>query len=878
MPTTFAFLCLAQTAQLSAEPTGSSIASTSNVVWTDAHWSSDGTGAMPIGNGDIASSVWIDDDSGDMRILLSKSDVFDENSQPVKTGVLRFAFDPPLWAGGAGPTPTPPKPHCSGDLSDYTSHGDASHSIICDQKARFKIPSFKACSSGGAACAASAAKACCADAKCVAFSLNPGWSGGLLPEFCSSTATPDKPGPGWMTWTQNGVAPPTPTPGPTPALATCPPGAAFCQTLDLPTATVTIVTPTINVEVFIDLNAPHRDGVAHRDAGILHVVATSTSDDSETTAMSSTPFGLTVTLEPYRVEGKKTTLGRGFCFPRFEHADEIVATQDDTLVWYHWNHINATYYNDTIRNQGLHPAKYAATLIDPFAHLAFGGKISASNGALKKKSSLSLSGNALTKIDVAVTLLTMKVDDTKKWISEIGKVTPAPPAPPLRATSTRRVGDVPDVVTTWDAIWNRSFIEVTAVTPNASSSALAKEITDHLNWDRYLALIQGRVAFAPIKFNGQAFNCNNTGKGWDARDWGADYWWQNERQPYYNTIAQGDFDTMRAFLDFYLRMLPYNEERTKVQFLGTDTVITAGAFYEETCTQFGMYNEGDWGCNHPIPAPNGASSNTFIRFHWTGGLELSLMLLDYYDATGDEDDLKRYLPMAIAVVEAFRQRFPNKNATTGKIDMFPAQALETYQCPDPTKRDGCPTNPSTDIGGLMSVLPRLIALPTSLPFVTAAQRSKWAAHLAALPALPLDVANSAKGSFATQKLAPIQNGAWKNQGRHNSENTELYVAHPFRLYGVGKPGLALAQQTYSERHSPCNDGWCQDIIQAAMLNLTNDAANYLAQRATAATAKGFRFKGFAPHNQDYECVLSFVILFFHRLFIDGLKKGEGGGK
>jgi hypothetical protein len=36
------------------------------------------------------------------------------------------------------------------------------------------------------------------------------------------------------------------------------------------------------------------------------------------------------------------------------------------------------------------------------------------------------------------------------------------------------------------------------------------------------------------------------------------------------------------------------------------------------------------------------------------------------------------------------------------------QALETYQCHDPTSRDKCPTNPSTDIGGLMAVLPRLI--------------------------------------------------------------------------------------------------------------------------------------------------------------------------
>ena len=68
-----------------------------------------------------------------------------------------------------------------------------------------------------------------------------------------------------------------------------------------------------------------------------------------------------------------------------------------------------------------------------------------------------------------------------------------------------------------------SFIEVTANDPTKAEQA--HQITDHVNWDRYLSLIQGRTAYAPIKFNGQAFNCNNTGKGWVARDWGAAYWW-----------------------------------------------------------------------------------------------------------------------------------------------------------------------------------------------------------------------------------------------------------------------------------------------------------------------------------------------------------------
>lgn len=82
---------------------------------------------------------------------------------------------------------------------------------------------------------------------------------------------------------------------------------------------------------------------------------------------------------------------------------------------------------------------------------------------------------------------------------------------------------------------------------------------------------------------------------------------------------------MRSFLDFYLRMLPYVNERTKVQWKGTGAPELTGiaALYEETCTQFGTYMPSDglgWGCHSSVPRPNGASSNSFIRFHFTGSL------------------------------------------------------------------------------------------------------------------------------------------------------------------------------------------------------------------------------------------------------------------
>lgn len=98
--------------------------------------------------------------------------------------------------------------------------------------------------------------------------------------------------------------------------------------------------------------------------------------------------------------------------------------------------------------------------------------------------------------------------------------------------------------------------------------------------------------------------------------------------------------------------------------------------------------------------------------------------------------LLRYgIPICRTLMEYYRNRYPNKDAR-GKTDMWPAQALETYQCPDPTSRSKCGTNPSTDISGLQAVLTRLLALPKTLPFITSADRAAWQQQQDTLPPLP----------------------------------------------------------------------------------------------------------------------------------------------
>jgi hypothetical protein len=64
------------------------------------------------------------------------------------------------------------------------------------------------------------------------------------------------------------------------------------------------------------------------------------------------------------------------------------------------------------------------------------------------------------------------------------------------------------------------------------------------------------------------------------------------------------------------------------------------ALYNEVITLFGTYHPGNWGCNTTgdratvrPPRLYGASENAFIRFHFTGSLEMSLMALDLYDVT-----------------------------------------------------------------------------------------------------------------------------------------------------------------------------------------------------------------------------------------------------
>jgi hypothetical protein len=103
------------------------------------------------------------------------------------------------------------------------------------------------------------------------------------------------------------------------------------------------------------------------------------------------------------------------------------------------------------------------------------------------------------------------------------------------------------------------------------------------------------------------------------------------------------------------------------------------------------------------------------------------------------------------------------------------------------------------------------------------QQNTWKKVLNDLPAIPV-------GKMANGKLPPFGRGdpngtptilPAESYGKtSNVENPELYVAFPYRLYGVGKPDLSLAQNTFAARLFPQDVCWGQDGPQAAVLRLT----------------------------------------------------------
>lgn len=499
----------------------------------------------------------------------------------------------------------------------------------------------------------------------------------------------------------------------------------------------------------------------------------------ETTSVQA--IDMKVTLDPWRTIATEKT-----------SADIVVPTGKNEISWYH-------------RNAKVKDAH--------LANITFGAVMNG-DGFVRGEGNSLQSAQPRTAQRFSVYPLTATTPGIADWQSKLAQqIAALAPLDPSKCWTEHQAW--------WRQFWNRSWIFI-------QGDDDASKVTQGYALQRFITACAGRGAY-PIKFNGSLFTVDNssekigkdknTGKDLygpvtaDFRAWGGQYWFQNTRPMYWPHLAAGDFDLMKPLFAMYANKLTDTAVLVK-KYYGHD-----GAYFAETAPFWAQ-----------IPNMPPDFKGKYTDRYFTPILELSAMMLDYRDYTGD-DAFSRdtLLPVAKAGLTFFSQHFPRD--ADGKLFLVKDNSIETFWDV---------SNPLPDIAGLHYVIGRLLELPPSL--LDEPTRAAWKKLQSILPDIPTGVKDG--------KPVLLPYAGEQTAKSRNSENPELYAVYPFRIYGVGKPGLELALNTFAFRFNKRIGCWHQDVVDAPMLGLTDFAKKAVTAHFTTFDNR-LRFPAFWARGHDY---------------------------
>ena len=407
----------------------------------------------------------------------------------------------------------------------------------------------------------------------------------------------------------------------------------------------------------------------------------------------------------------------------------------------------------------------------------------------------------------------------------------------------------------WADFWNRHWIIVSA---DGAEAADALTVSQNYALSRFLLAASTRGEQA-AHFNGSIFtvelnkplpnltisNLGTASKRYDAdyRTWGSSHWFQNSRFAYWPLLVSGDTELMHSLFDMYLDAWPLAKFRTKTYYNHD------GAYFPETVTGWGSAVPRDYGVDGRGSNPLGWTVLPHKRYHWSGNIELVAMMLDYFDMTQDEAWLDGTIEFMHDIVTFFREHYSEDG---GAICIAPSQGLETLR--SDTEGNEEIVNPTDHVAGLHFILDRLLALPEHL--VSEEYRQYWFDMKSQLPSIAKAVRDGKEIIAASASHVT----ATAPEHRRVKENVPLYAVFPFRVYGVGKPDLQLARNTFDERQNRDMGGWHQQPIHAVMVGDLADAKDFTVRyfrekemfgpsRPISQTA--FRFPAFYGPSHDY---------------------------
>ena len=338
----------------------------------------------------------------------------------------------------------------------------------------------------------------------------------------------------------------------------------------------------------------------------------------------------------------------------------------------------------------------------------------------------------------------------------------------------------------WYIYWQTSFIQLD------TKDKAAQKMVRNYELMRYMLGCNADGEW-PTKFNGGLFTfdpvfVDSTATFTpDYRKWGGGTMTaQNQRLVYWPMVKSGDWDVLMPQLNTYLRLLPNAVKRSQFYW------GHGGASFTEQLENFGLPNVAEYG-KHKEGDDLGVEKNKWLEYEWDTALEFCQMyvkILPWYP----DSTLEKYYEMVEETKRFFHEHYEWEAKKRGEksydddfnLIIYPGSGCETYKMA---------RNPASTIAALKALNYDFDGIPD----------------------IPLCVIDG------DTCIAPAE--SWERI--QNSEVPQLYPVFPWRIYGVGKPHLNIARNTYcKDPHAlemRSTKGWKQDNIWAACLGLTEEA-------------------------------------------------------
>jgi len=446
-----------------------------------------------------------------------------------------------------------------------------------------------------------------------------------------------------------------------------------------------------------------------------------------------------------------------------------------------WNHSNSNYpstLESELKKQSISPQ----SITNPTLNNVFGGAIVcnrpllpqnkiAVNWQLWKGASWSMNTSAEKSHTIVVALRAGQNEQPQSWLTQ---------ATSLLKKSNLKIAATKEAAR-WNEFWSRSYIHINNEKPASDS---ARIVSRNYQLFRYM-LATNQNGKLPLLFNGGIFTVDNFNKikgnnnnevgrvrvdpsTPDLRHWlFCGFMAQNQRWLGWPTIMNGDADLLEASNAFYRMHAASAASRAKG--LGAQGVV-----YPEAIQAWGL----TW-----YPTPTGQCGATHLKYAFAMMLENAWMALHGHatlgkDISADMEWIKGTVKFFDSYYRKETKRLTGSELdSTGRLSIFPANSIELLVGAK---------NPIEVVAGLQRITDALTKLPENL--VSNEEKKYFARLLTILPELPLgekDGKAILKPAFSWEK----EYNMW--------ELPELYVAWPYRIKGVSKPGTCqIVQNTW----------------------------------------------------------------------------------